>query len=170
MATTGIQSVAWDSASSFKMLFGTTTIPGTRCAIPDFEIKTEKVPRLGETLPTKRTVGRAELGDLEVEIELSDYQQIILPRMPMHSGTLVEFVCTCTVKHPSVTGSYGLLLDVCRIVKHPSMAFEPDEKAIRKKIGISVMALWEKGADGIWKCMNPVPTLPSSQAKAAMTF
>jgi len=167
---TGLQSVAWDSASSFKMLFDTTTIPATNVATPDMEIKVEKVARLGEVLPTKRTIGRAELSDLEVEIELSDYTQIILPRQPRHSGTLLEFVCTCTIRHPSVLGSYGLLLDGCRIVKHPSMSFEPDEKAIRKKIGISVMAMWEKGLDGIWKALSPMPTLPSSQAIAAMSF
>jgi hypothetical protein len=50
------------------------------------------------------------------------------------------------------------------------MSFEPDEKAIIKKLGVSVMALWEKGDDGVWKCLNPSPTLPSSQAKAAMIF
>lgn len=167
---TGLQSVAWDSATSLKLLFDTTTIPATRASIPDYEIKTEKVARLGEALPTKRTIGRGEIGDLEIEIEALDYTQIILPRMPRHSGTLIEFVVTATISHPSVTGSYGLLLDGCRIVKHPSMAFEPDEKAIRKKIGVSVMHLWEKGSDGIWKTLSPVPTLPSSQAKAAMTF
>jgi hypothetical protein len=168
--TVGLQSVAWSGATGFRLLFDTTTVPATSVTLPDYEVKVEKVRRLGEMLPTKRTVGAAEISVLKVIVEAADYTAIILPRMPQHGGTLIEFVCTCTINHPSVTGSLGLLLDGCRIVKHPGITIEPDEKAIKKELEIDVMAMWEKGLDGKWKALSSVPTMPSSQAKAAMTF
>lgn len=166
----GLQDVAWDSASSARILFGTIIVPVLKFDVPKEEIKTEKVPRVGEVRPTKRTAGRMEIGDIAVEIELSDYEALILPRMPKHGATLIEFVITCNVKHASVAGSYGMLLDGCRIVSREGPSFAPDEKALVKKLGISVMATWERGRDGVWKCLDLNPKLPSSQAQAAMTF
>ena len=53
------------------------------------EVKTEKVPRVGESLASKRTPGRAEVSDPSGEMLTTDWVGFVLPRMPEQGGTLL---------------------------------------------------------------------------------
>ncbi len=164
-----IESLAWDSVSA-KLLIGGVTVPALKLGVPKEEIKVELIRRIGEQRPKKRTTGTMELGVLTLEVELGDYTTLVIPRMPIHGGTFVEFVVTLTVTHPNVVGSYGMLFDGGRILTREGPEISPDEKALIKKLGISVMSSHEKGADGKWRCLDLDPKLPSSLARAAMAF
>lgn len=165
----GLNDCTWDSASSAFFRWGSTKIPLTKFTPAKDEIKTERVRRVGEMRARKRTPGVSELGDIAVELLATDYVQFIIPRMPIHGGTLVEFIITASVYHPSVAGSYGILCDGCRIVGQEGPEFEASEKGLIKKLSISVIDVWEKGSDNKWKTLALKP-LPSSQAVAAMQF
>jgi len=164
----GQQSVDNDGGSAIAR-FGTTKAPFLKLDEPDVDVKTEKIRRIGEMRATVRTPGAEEIGDLAAEMLLTDYVSIILPRMSKHGGTLIEFPVTLNHRHPAVSGSFSILFDQCRIVKLGG-TIENGEKALIKKLGISVMQVWEKGGDGIWKCLSLEPTLPSVQASALMDF
>jgi len=166
----GLSSVAYDSGSSARFLMGTLIVPVRKLTPPKVETKTDKVRSTGSTLAKKRTIGVVEIGDAVAEIELGYYKDLILPRYGEHGATLIEFVCTLSVKHPSLTGSYAQLYDHCRIVGLEGPEISDDEKALVKKVTISLMNVFEKGDDGKWKCLNFDDAKPSSQAKAAMTF
>src|SRR5262249_37015566 len=129
----------------------------------------EKIRRLGEQLASVRTPGSAEIPDIAAEILVTDYVEIILPRMPKHGGSLITFPVTANRRHPAITGSYGIIFDACRIVKRGE-TIENGEKGAVKKLGLSVMNVWERGADGVWKCLALLPTVPTAQAKALMQF
>ncbi len=164
-----LSDLAWDS-TCVTLLFGTTQIVLVEAQLPDVEIKTEKLDELGLQLPERRTVGRASITDMTGKVEMSRYEAVILPRMPEHGGTLIEFVSTVNIKHPSITGSFGIFLDHCRIVKLGGVKFAADEKALVRELGISVMGVFEKGRDGKPKCLNVNSRKPSSQLVAAMQF
>lgn len=165
----GLNDVTWDSAQSAFFRFGSTKIALTKFEPPKDDIKVEKVPRIGEMRASKRTPGRSEVGDISIELLATDYEAFLLPRMPKHGGTLVEFVITASVYHPSVLGSYGILCDNCRIIGSEGPSFDGSEKALIKKLTISVLDVWEKGRDGIWKTLSLKP-LPSSQAVPLLKF
>ncbi|MGE5200998.1 MAG: hypothetical protein ACM3O6_02925 [Acidobacteriota bacterium] len=162
--------LAWDSASSVTIFFGTTQIVCTEAQLPDVEIKSEKLHEIGLMLPERRTVGRAEISDFTLKMELSRYSTVILPRMPEHGGTLIEFVVNATIKHPSITGSFGVFLDHCRIIKASGIKLSADEKALVRELTISTMGVFEKGADGKPKSLYVNSKKPSSQLQAAMSF
>lgn len=164
----GLNDLTWDGSSAFGR-FGSTKVPFTKLERPKVETKTEKIRRLGEQLPTVRTPGAVEIADLSAELLTTDYVALILPRMPRHGGNLIEFPVTMNRRHPAVLGSYSILLDQCRIVSDEE-SIENGEKGAIVKIGLSVMNVWEKGLDGIWKCKALMPSLPSSQAVALMQF
>ena len=165
-----LQDLTWDSASCVRIVLGSTRVTFTKFSPPKVDTKTEKVARVGEARATKRTPGRVEIADMTAEVLLTDYTSQILPAMNRHGGTLVQFSIIASVKHPSISGSYNTLLDDCRIVSREGPEFDGSEKALIKKLGISVMQVWEKGSDGIWKCSSYEQALPSSQAKALMAF
>lgn len=162
------QSVTWDGGSA-RAVFGTTRIPFTKFEVPKTEIKTSKVRRLGEMLAKVRTPGAAEIADVAAEMLTSDYVKLVLPRMPKHGGTLIEFTVTLNRRHPAVQGSYGIMMDQCRIVAIEE-GVESGENAALKKLGLSVMNVWERGEDGVWKCLTFEDALPSAQARALMDF
>lgn len=168
MATNGLQDVTWDAGSA-KVRWGSLIVPFTKFTRPSVETKVEKIRRVGEMIATKRTAGVVEIGDISAEMLTTDYEEKILQRLPRHGGTLVEFPVTLNHKHPSVPGSYGILMDGCRIIKDESDVGN-DEKALITKLTLSVMYVWERGRDGLWKCKALVPSLPSSQARALMSF
>ena len=165
----GLDDCTWDSASCAYFRFGATKVPLTKFEPAKDEIKTERVRRIGEMRARKRTPGTSELADIEVELLATDYTTFILPRMPKHAGTLVEFIITASVFHPSVAGSYGILCDGVRIVGQAGPTFDGSEKGLIKKLTLSVIDVWERGTDGVWKTLSTKP-LPSSQAVAAMQF
>ena len=166
----GLSSVAYDSGSSATLLMGTTIVPVRKLSPPKVDTKTDKVRSSGQGIAKKRTPGVAEVSDGTAEIELGYYKDLILPRMPIHGGTLIEFVATLNIKHPSITGSYGQLYDHCRIVGREGPEISDDEKCLIMKVTFSCMNVFEKGDDGKYKCLNFDEAKPSSQAKAAMTF
>lgn len=166
---TGLQDATWDSASCAKIRFGAIVVPFMKFTPPKVEVKTEKPPRVGEMLAQKRTPGRGEIGDASGEILLTDYVEFILPRFPRHGATFVGFVVTNTVGHPSVRGSYAQLIDGCRMTVLEGPELDGSEKGLVKKVSISVINVFEKGADGIWKALNQL-ALPSSQAVPLLQF
>jgi hypothetical protein len=165
----GLADCTWDSASCAFFRFGSLKVPLLKFGVPKEDIKTEKVRRIGEMRASKRTPGTSEIGDAAIEILLTDYEAFILPRLPKHGGTMVEFVITATVTHPSVKGGYGVLCDACRFVNFEGPEFDGSEKGLVKKLGVSVVDVWEKGQDGIWKTAALMP-LPSSQAIPLLAF
>lgn len=170
MANNGLSTVAYDSGSSATFLMGTTVVPVRKLTPPKVEVKTEKVRSSGQGIAKKRTIGVTEVSDGNAEIELGYYNDLIMPRLPQHGGTLIEFVGTLTIRHPSITGSYGQLYDHCRIISIEGPEITDDEKALVMKLGFSCMNIFQKGSDGKYKCLNFDEALPSSQAKAAMSF
>jgi hypothetical protein len=128
------------------------------------------VRRAGGMLADKRTPGVVDIADTSIELLATDYEALVLPRLPRHGGTLVEFVITANVYHPSVLGSFAILCDRARIAKVEGPDFDATEKGLVMKLGVSVMNTWHKGRDGEWKCMALVPTLPSSQAVPLLKF
>ena len=168
MAENGLKDLTWDGSSAF-IRFGALKVACLKFDRPKVETKTEKIRRIGEQLPTARTPGATEIADATAEILTTDFATHILPRMPRHGGSLVEFQVTLNRRHRAVIGSYSILLDQCRIISDEE-SIEASEKGAVYKLGISVMNVWEKGADGVWKCKALLPTLPSSAAKALMTF
>lgn len=165
----GLADCTWDSASCAFFRFGTTKIPLTKFEPPKDDIKIERLARIGEMRASKRTPGRSEISTASVELLLSDYATFILPRLGTHGGTLIEFVVTATVTHPSVNGSYGLLCDNGRIIGSEGPGFDGTEKGLIKKLTIDFLDIWEKGEDGKWKTLSIKP-LPSSQAAPLLQF
>lgn len=165
----GLQDCTWDSASSAFFRFGSTKIQLTKFTPAKTDVKVEKVRRIGSMIADKRTPGTAEISDPAIELLATDYEALVLPRMPVHGGTLVEFVITASVYHPSVQGSYGVLLDGCRIIGEEGPEFDASEKALIVKLTISTMNTWRKARDGTWKSLS-LQALPSSQAIPLLQF
>lgn len=165
----GLQDCTWDSASSAFIRFGSTKIALVKFTPSKVDVKVEKVRRIGSMIADKRTPGTVEIGDASIEILATDYEAFVLPRLPVHGGTLVPFVVTASVTHPSVLGSYGVLLDNNRIIGKEGPEFDASEKALIVKLTLSTMDVWEKGRDGTWKTLSLKP-LPSSQAVPLLQF
>lgn len=170
MATNGLNDATWDSASSATVRFGSTKIALVKFTPSKIEIKTEKVPRVGESLASKRTPGRAEVSDASGEMLTSDWFTYGLSRMPEQGGTLIELVVLVTFSHPSVTGTGAILHDRCRFTAIEGPDLDGSEKGLITKFTLSCMALYEKGADGKWKSLNRVEGRPSSTAAAILKF
>ncbi len=166
----GLRDATWDSAVSASLRFGSTKVPFTKFEPSEIEIKLEKVRRAGAMLADKRTPGVAELSDGTVELLWTDYEGIVLPRMPENGGTLTEFVILVQLSHPSVLGSAAILLDRVRLVKLGGPTLEASEKALIAKMSYSAMARHDKGSDGKWKALDYRAGRPSSTAVALMKF
>lgn len=166
----GLKSLTWDGATCTKILLGTTTVPVQKITLPESTITVEKIRSTGQMRARKRTPGVAEHADLTLVILATYYESIILPRMPLHAGTELEFVVTTTIIHPSVEGSLAVMADQCRIVKVKRPDFEADEKGLLYELGVSTMAVFDKGRDNKWKSIDRDDTKPSAIARAAMTF
>lgn len=166
----GLDDVTWDGSSAIARA-GSTKVAFLSFERPKVETKTEKVLRLGEQMASKRTPGKVEVGDASAEMLLTDWYSTWLPRMPRHGGTLLEFPVTMNRRHPAVAGnaSYSFVCQQCRIVGQEEK-IENGEKPATMKLMLSVMAVWEKGGDGIWKCMARIPSLPDSATQALMQF
>lgn len=165
----GLNNATWDSASCVAFRWGATKVPCTKLTPAKIDIKTEKVPRIGEMLASVRTPGRAEIADMTVEMLLSDYEAQVMPRLPVHAGTFIPFQLTAEVGHVSVKGRWAVLFDGIRIVGEEGPEFDGSEKALIIKLTLSVMDRWTKGRDGIWRTLSLKP-LASSQTVASLLF
>lgn len=166
----GLNDATWDSASSATVRFGGSKIALVKFTPSKIEVKTEKVPRVGESLAQKRTPGRAEVSDASGEILTTDWFGFVLPRMPEQGGTLTELVVLLTFSHPSVVGSGSILHDRCRFTAIEGPDLDGSEKGLITKFTMSCMARYEKGADNKWKSLNRVEGRPSSTATALLKF
>jgi hypothetical protein len=166
----GLADCTWDSGVCAFWRFGSTKVALTKVTPSKAEVKVEKIRPIGAAIATKRTPGIVEIGDANIELLATDYEEIILPRMPIHDGTMTGFVITGTVTHPSVKGSFGIVLDGCRTIVEELPEFDGTEKGLLLKLTISVMNVFRKGRDGKLKALGRMPGLPSSQAVAALSF
>lgn len=172
MATdnTALHDTTWDTAASLAIRFGTLKAALTKLSPPKEDVKVEKIRMVGDQLATKRTPGIVDVGDGTIEMLATVYEAQILPRLPKHGGTLTQFVITCTYSHPSVEGSLAYLYDRCRIIGTEDPPVEASEKGAIVKLTVSVMEKSVKGRDGVWKSLALKPGLPSSTAKALLSF
>jgi hypothetical protein len=166
----GLIDASWDTASSISVLFGSTKIAITKLTPAKVEVKTEKIRRVGSMLPDKRTPGVAEISDCTGEMLATDYVGLILPRMPVQGGTLIELVTLIQFNHASVVGSYSILMDRCRFTAIEGPEIDASEKGAMIKFTMSCMARHDKGADGRWRALFSKPGQPSSTALAQMKF
>lgn len=166
----GLRDATWDSATSVSLRFGSTKVPVTKFEPSSAETKTEKVRRVGSMGADKRTPGVVDIGDGTVEVLTTDWEGIMLPRLPENGFTLIEFAILVLYSHPSVLGSGGTMLDRVRIVKIEGPPIEASEKALVTKFSYSAMARYDKGSDGKWKELAYRAGRPSSTAVALMKF
>ena len=166
----GLIDATWDTASSLSVRFGSTKVAILKLTPAKVEIKTEKIRRVGSTLPDKRTPGVAEISDCTGEMLTSDYVGFILPRMPVQGGTLIELVTLIQFNHASIVGEYSILMDRCRFTAIEGPEIDASEKGAITKFTMSCMARHDKGADGKWKALFSKPGQPSSTAVALMKF
>ncbi len=166
----GLKDLTWDSATSASIVLGITRIPFQKLSPGKVTIKIDKPPRVGESLPTKRTPGKGEIAPFNGEIVATDFEAHILPRMPEHGGTLVEFPILILLKHPMVVGSLGIIMDDTRILEYDGPELDGSEKALVYKINFDAMRRYDKGRDGKWKGLAYDPRRASSAARALMQF
>lgn len=165
-----LHDLTWDSANGVSIVLGTLRVPFQKFSAAKMAVKIDKPATVGEGLPRRRTPGKGELADFPGELLATDYETHILPRMPSHGGTLVEFPILVTIKHPSVAGSLGIIHDDCRIVEVDGPELDGSEKALVYKFMFSAMNRYDKGRDGKWKGLAYDSRRPSAAAVALMKF
>lgn len=167
-----LQDVTWDSGTSAAIYFGALKVGLTKLSPGKMEVKSEKVRRIGESLARKRTPGAAELGPFGGECLDTDFESQILPRMPLHGGTLVEFNILIRLAHPSVSGSHAIWFPETRVVifDGPELDGSGAEKGLIMKLGFDAMGRFDKGRDGRWKCLHYDPRRSAADAIAAIPF
>lgn len=167
---TALQDLTWDSATCASIVLGVLRVPFMKLSPGKITIKRDKPAGIGEGLPRRRTPGRGEVGDFNGEILATDFEGSILPRLPRHGGTLLEFPILITIKHPAVPGSLGILLDDSSITELDGPELDGSEKAIVYKLQFNAMRRFDKGRDGQWKGLAYDTNRPSAQAVALMKF
>ena len=88
-------------------------------------------------------------------------------RAPPHASTRAR------ASPPSVTMALDLsraLAESGRSAAEEGPEMDGSEKALVMKLGISVMQVWHKNADKIWRCLSYETAMPSEAAKALMQF
>jgi hypothetical protein len=135
-------------------------------------VKRNKVRRVGRPLADKRTVGSAEIGDFNGEILATDFEAQILPRLPAHGGSIVEFGILIKLAHPSIKGSLAVYMSEVSIVEFdgPEIDASSAEKELIYKLQYSAMGRFDKGRDGVWKCLYFDPRRPARDAIPAIPF
>src|SRR6185312_13313983 len=166
----GLQDLTWDSSSCARVVLGSTRVDFTKFTPPKVETKTEKVARIAEQRATKRTPGRTEIADFASELLLTDFEAKLLPAYNRHGSNLLQVTIVVDIRHPSIAGSFGLMIDDCRCVSEEGPELGSDEKGLIMKLGWSGMQVWRRGRDNVWKCHSFEKALPSSQAAALMQF
>ena len=167
-----LDDLTWDSCSSAHVVFGASRVPFQKLEPGKITIKTEKSRRVGEPIATRRTPGAAEVADPTAEMLATDFEAHILPRMPKHGGTLIEFPVLIVLKHPSIAGTLSILLDRCRFLEWdgPSLDGNSPEKGLIYKLTMSAMGRMDRGRDGQWKALYYDIRRASKDARALMAF
>jgi hypothetical protein len=158
--------VAFDP-SSFSLRYHLSTFPTTKLTPAEENLKQEKIAVLGEQYQTYYTPGMMEVGEAEVEMLTVVWKDLLaaLPD-PFSSAT---FPVTGNERHPSVRGSYTLILDDCGIIgtKH---GIEAGEKANRITFKMRVMRTLYRGSDNVWKTMARRPGVSIDASAAAQSL
>lgn len=155
---------AFDGATVYCRL-GATKVAGNKLEYGD-SIKVEKVKRFGQQGPGARTLGSYELKDGKLTIETGILRRILMPKLPANGITLFEFPITAQQRHPSL-GTYSVILDRVRLIGIEE-SLEASEKAAMVDVALDYMQIFRRGADGVWKSLNIIPTQPSPQAAQFM--
>jgi hypothetical protein len=167
-----LKDIVWDSGTSASIHFGVLEVGLTKLSPGKITVKREKVRRVGEMLARKRTPGAAEIGDFNGEILATDFEASILPRLPEHGGTLIEFNILLRLAHPSVTGSLAVWYPETSIIEldGPEVDGSSAEKPLIYKLQFSSMGRFDKGRDNVWKCLHYDPRRSAADAIAAIPF
>lgn len=168
-ALPALRDLTFDSAGTIvTIVLGLQRVPVTKFTPPKVDIKTDKPPIVGEMLPTKRTPGKAEIGDGNFEMLLEHWTDIVLPALGYHGGTLITVPILMSVSHPSMSVKYSALFDECRFVGDEGPEVDGSEKALIKKGTVSCMNKYEQRNKDGWKCLAYDQRKPSSAAAALM--
>lgn len=168
----GLQDLTFDAGTSASILFGVLRMPLTKMAPGKVTMKKDKVRRVGESLARKRTPGSAEISDYNGEMLATDFETTLLPRLPQHGGTLVEFPILITLAHPSIAGSLAVWMSETCILEFdgPELDGSSAEKGLIYKLQFSSMGRFDKGRDNVWKCLYYDPRRPAADAVPAIPF
>lgn len=171
MAFPALQDGIWGNVNA-TIAMGILRAPFTKFSPGKIEVKVEKVRRVGEALPRKRTVGGAELADSNGEMLANDFEENILNRWGRHGATLIEFGIIVRAAHPAIAGNVSTWLSETRIVslEGPEVDGSAPEKPLIYKIGFSSMGRFEKGRDNVWKCLYFDPRRPAGEAVPVIPF
>jgi hypothetical protein len=167
-----MQDVIWDAGTSASILFGVLRVPLTKLSPGKITVKREKVRRVGESLARKRSPGSAEISDYNGEMLATDFEATLLPRLPQHGGTLVEFPILIRLGHPSVAGSLAVWMSETCITEFdgPELDGSSAEKGLIYKLQFSSMGRFDKGRDNVWKCLYFDPRRRASEAVPTIPF
>lgn len=161
-----LRNLALDGATG-RIRFGAKAVPLTKITLPDEEVKTEKIRYIGEQIAGVQTLGIIEVGSLEAEMTSAVFVSTILPLWAEHGNNIPEFPITVTQRHPLVAGPYSIVCDRCRFQKL-SESIEASEKANVVKLMFSVIEVYRRGADGVWKSLAYKSALGPSAAALAL--
>lgn len=162
-----LNDLTFDSAGTIvHVVLGLQRVPFTKFTPPKVDIKIDKPAVVGEGLPTRRTPGKAEIGDGTWEMLLSDWTDLVLPFFGLHGGTLIEVPILKSVGHPSMKSSYSALYDSCRIIGLEGPETDGSEKALIKKGTVSCMNVFERRNKDPWRCLAYDNRKPSAAAAA----
>ena len=167
-----LQDITSDSGTSVAILFGALRMPLTKLSPGKITVKREKIRRVGESIARKRTPGSAEIGDFNGEMLASDFEANLLPRLPEHGGCLVEFPILIRMSQPSLAGSLAVWMDSTCILEFdgPETDGSSAEKPLIYKLQFSAMNRFDKGRDGVWKCLYYDPRRPAAAAIPSIPF
>lgn len=163
---TSLRNLAFDGSTG-RIRFGAQAVLLTKIQLPKEELKEGKERYIGEQVARARTPGVLDVGMLEIETTSAAFVGIILPAWQVHGNNFPEFPVTVSDRHPLVSGPYSRILDRCRFLNIEE-AIENSEKASIVKLGLSVIEVFRRGTDGIWKTLGYEPSLGSAAAQALM--
>lgn len=164
-----IRNVAFDGSTG-RIRFGSLAAGLTKIGTPKEERKCEKIRLIGDPVARIRTPGIWEVGDAEIEMLTSTFAGTILPQLPLHGGSLIDFPITLVDRHPQVVGAYHIVLDRCNFMGNEE-TWENSEKAKLIKLPYSCIEVFRKVGAGQWKSMAWRPSAggPSLAAQALFT-
>lgn len=162
-----IRNVAFDGCTG-RIRFGSLAIGLIKIGKPKEERKSEKIRLIGDPVARIRTPGTWDVGDAEIELLSSTFAGTILPLLPLHGGSLIDFPITLVDRHPQVNGDYHTILDRCNFMGIEE-AIENSEKANTVKLMYSCIEVFRKIGQGQWKSFAWRPSQGSLSAQALFT-
>ncbi len=157
--------------SSVRLRLSRSALGGiVKLSLPEITLKEEKIVLLGDQSVSVRTPGIMEIGDGALTITQVGWKAwlAVLPDEWMN----VEFQVTGNQRHATIRGSYGTILDRCRMTKKKPSEWANDEKNATQEITLSCMSVIERGDDGKWKraARRPGADPKDSPAAQALMF